>query len=409
MTNSTLPKDWSSIRVDALLRDRWLLDHMDGNHGGDYPRADEFVESGIPYIAANALEAGRVDFSDARFLSPSRAAKLRKGFAQSGDVLFAHNATVGPVALLETDFETVILGTSLTYFRCNPEFLDSTYLKSFLESPTFVSQYRRLMGQSTRNQVPITAQRKFFCVIPPLAEQREIAAILSTWDRAIELTEKLLATKQKRKHALMQQLLNGKVRLPGFAKPWEQFKLSDVAENSSERAGENGRREAVFSVTNSVGMIPMEDRIIGDVARYKVVERKEFAYNPMRINVGSIAMWDGENTVSVSPDYVVFRCGKKLDPDFLNHFRHSHYWDHFVNRAGGGSVRVRIYFKDLARMSIRLPAIKEQQAISDVLTCQAHEIELLESKVELLQKQKKGLMQQLLTGKTRVNVAKAVA
>ncbi len=92
------------------------------------------------------------------------------------------------------------------------------------------------MGQSTRNQVPITAQREFTCILPPLPEQQKIAAILSTWDRAIELTEKLIATKQKRKQALMQQLLTGKLRLPGFRKSkWKHCHLGEVAKNSTRR------------------------------------------------------------------------------------------------------------------------------------------------------------------------------
>lgn len=245
-------------------------------------------------------------------------------------------------------------------------------------------------------------------LVPPLHEQRKIAAILSTWDRAIELTEKLLAAKQKRKQALMQQFLTGKVRLPGFGKDqWKPHRLGDVASNSARRIGNAGERNLVYSVTNSVGMVPMNDGTIGEnIDRYKVVGNRDFAYNPMRLNVGSISMWEDDREVLVSPDYVVFRCTKNLDPDFLNHFRKTHYWRHYVNRAGGGSVRVRIYFKDLAPMPLLLPGRKEQKAIARVLNCQDRELELLQRRAAALKQQKKGLMQQLLTGKVRVKPAK---
>lgn len=241
----------------------------------------------------------------------------------------------------------------------------------------------------------------------PIEEQRKIAEILSTWDRAIELTEKLIAARQKRKQALMQQLLTGEVRLPKFRRrKWKRYRLGDVAENSSRRAGDQGTRDLVYSVTNSVGMVPMDPGTIGEsVERYKLVQQQDFAYNPMRINVGSISMWEESRDVFVSPDYVVFRCGDALDPGFLNQFRRRHY----VNRAGGGSVRVRIYFKDLAPMQLKLPDIEEQRAISRILNCQDRELDLLHRRVDILKLQKKGLMQQLLTGKTRVNVEEAVA
>ena len=147
----------------------------------------------------------------------------------------------------------------------------------------------------------------------------------------------------------------------------------------------------------------MDEGIIGEsIDRYKAVSQFDFAYNPMRINVGSIAMWDGEEDVLVSPDYVVFRCGTKLDAQYLNHFRKTHYWQHFVTRAGGGSVRVRIYFSDLASMKLNLPSIEEQKAIAAVLNTQDTEINLLSHRFDTLKQQKKGLMQQLLTGKVRV-------
>jgi type I restriction enzyme S subunit len=116
--------------------------------------------------------------SRAKYLSPSRAALLRKGIAKDNDVLFAHNATVGPVAILHTVEDKVILGTSLTYYRCNPTHILPEYLSNYMRSFGFKTQYVQVMRQSTRNQVPITKQREFFHVIPPIDEQRKIVGAL---------------------------------------------------------------------------------------------------------------------------------------------------------------------------------------------------------------------------------------
>ena len=159
---------WERITLESLLERNWIVGHLDGNHGGDYPRKEEFISAGVPYISANCMDGESVNMSRAKYLSPSRAAKLRKGIAIDEDVLFAHNATVGPVAILRTAEAKVILGTSLTYYRCNRNFILPRYLAHYMRSFAFRAQYLQVMGQSTRNQVPITKQREFFHIIPPL-------------------------------------------------------------------------------------------------------------------------------------------------------------------------------------------------------------------------------------------------
>ncbi len=192
-------KGWDRVTLETLLERGWIESHLDGNHGSDYPRKDEFISEGVPYISANCLDDERVDMTRAKFLSPSRAALLRKGIAKDNDVLFAHNATVGPVTILHTDEEKVILGTSLTYYRCNPKDILPQYLAHYMRSFGFKSQYLQVMTQSTRNQVPITKQREFFHVIPPLDEQKEIIGAL---DGLFENSQRLESIYQQKLTAL---------------------------------------------------------------------------------------------------------------------------------------------------------------------------------------------------------------
>ena len=163
--------------LQELLDNGSIVSHLDGNHGGLYPKKSEFVSEGIPYISANCIYENLIQMKLCKFLTPKRAATLRKGIAKNGDVIFAHNATVGPVALLETEEENVILSTSLTYYRCNPEKINPVFLMNAMRGAGFRRQYEAVMGQSTRNQVPITMQRTFTHTIPPLDEQKAIAEI----------------------------------------------------------------------------------------------------------------------------------------------------------------------------------------------------------------------------------------
>lgn len=201
------PAEDCRFAIGELLERGWLIGHMDGNHGSDYPRKDEFVDTGVTYLSANCIRDGLVDFGRAKFLTSERAGKLRKGFAKNRDVLFAHNATVGPVALLQTDADFVVLGTSLTYYRCDEDFILPEYLESYLRSPAFVAQYSAVMRQSTRNQVPITKQREFYIDLPPMVLQRHLVASLRGFQEHGRTMAKLYQAKLDALSALKESLL----------------------------------------------------------------------------------------------------------------------------------------------------------------------------------------------------------
>ena len=182
---------------------------MDGNHGGDYPRSEEFVKNGVSYISANCIVDGRIDFTNAKYVTEERSKRFSKGIAQNRDVLFAHNATVGPVAILETQDPIVILGTSLTAYRCNTEKLLPEYLKTYLECDYFVRQYEAEMQQSTRKQVPITTQRKYTVVVPKIESQKQFVTFIEQTDKSkFEIKKAIENTSALIKSLMQQDLTN---------------------------------------------------------------------------------------------------------------------------------------------------------------------------------------------------------
>ena len=208
-----IPEEWEVKSLKEMLDDKYILDHMDGNHGELYPRSDEFTNEGIPYVSANCIKNQKLELSNAKFLPYERAIQFKKGVAQNQDVLFAHNATVGPVAVLETDYEFVILSTTLTYYRCNQDKVNPYYLSYYMQSQRFIRQYVRVMGQTTRNQVPITLQRSFIHIIPPIKEQKKIVEIISPIEKKLNNEINKLTILKTIKKSLMQSLLTGKVRV----------------------------------------------------------------------------------------------------------------------------------------------------------------------------------------------------
>lgn len=200
--------EWEVMTIQEMIDKHFIVGHLDGNHGEQYPKAEEFAQNdqGIPYISANDFLNGSVDFSRCKRLPIERARVFKKGVAKDGDILFAHNATVGPVAKLNTIEEFVILSTTATYFRCNGTKLSNDFLMFALSSPAFIAQYTPVMAQSTRNQVPITTQRKLQLHLPKPPEQQRIAdCLVSLDDLIVAQTQQLNALKTHKK-GLMQQL-----------------------------------------------------------------------------------------------------------------------------------------------------------------------------------------------------------
>lgn len=400
-----IPQEWEVYKIEELLSKGILVDHLDGNHGELYPRSDEFVSSGVPYLSANNFFNGYVDFKGCKFLHPERAKQFKKGIAKNGDVLFAHNATVGPVAILNTDLEYVILSTTATYYRCNPELLSNLYLREYFTSDYFINQYTRVMGQSTRNQVPITTQRKLYTILPKLPEQKKIASILYCWDESIICMQQVLSKLQQRHKGLMLQLLTGKKRLERFNKPWSEIHLADAF---TER-DETGYNNLDLLSIGSNGVYPQSqsekrDTSNSDKGKYKRICPGDIGYNTMR-------MWQGRSALSslegiVSPAYTIVTPKKgqhsqffaylfKL-PSVVNKF--------FRNSQGLVEDTLNCKFKDFAKVKVEVPEYEEQVAIANVLNTAQAEIKSYEQKLNALQQQKKGLMQKLLTGEIRVKI-----
>ncbi len=242
-------------------------------------------------------------------------------------------------------------------------------------------------------------------LLPPLDEQRAIVQALSAWDAANEKTEGLIAAKGRHLNYLREHYLT---------KPKQscRIKLKAATRETTERNGKRLARDAIMAVTKGVGLRPMrEETIAAAIDRYKIVRPKAFAYNPMRLNIGSIAMSPLDDVVLVSPDYVVFECDEaKLLPGYLNHMRRTRLWASHFEAAGSGGVRIRIYYDDLAAFTFPLPSLEEQKRVLSVLDAGVTEIETLEHYLVAIKTQKRGLMQKLLTGQWRVPVkSKAVA
>jgi type I restriction enzyme S subunit len=191
-----------AVTIEALLESGAIIGHKDGNHGSQYPRVEEFGPVGVPFLTAKSLSDGKIDIAGAPRLAEDRADALRFGFVQPGDVLLSHNATVGRVAVVPEFAGRMLIGTSLTYFRVDQEKISPRYLAAYFKGKAFQDELAAVMSHSTRNQVPITAQRRLRVVLPSFPVQRAIAHILGTLDDKIELNRRMNETLEAMARAL---------------------------------------------------------------------------------------------------------------------------------------------------------------------------------------------------------------
>jgi type I restriction enzyme S subunit len=287
--------------------------------------------------------------------------------------------------------------------------IDARWLAALIGSP----HYRALLGSmatgtsSSMRNISQEGLGSLPVVVPPLHEQRCIAKILRTWDEAIEKAERLIAAKVATFDHWSHAVLTGRQRLRRERTNWQSLALTDVTREATARnAGSQLNANAVMGVNKLHGMIPMKDHVrAADLSRYKIVHPGAFAYNPMRLNIGSLAQNDHGLDVLVSPDYVVFEAGlESLLPAYFDHLRRTPMWSRFVKAAGSGGVRVRIYYDDLTDFILELPPLDEQARIVEVLDTGRREIAILERQRDALAKQKRGLMKKLLTGEWTVKV-----
>ena len=185
----------------------------DGNHGERHPKSHEFTKEGVPFITANCMKHGKLDFKECKFLPPKVIKRLIKGFAKPDDVLLTHKGTIGLTAIVPNNFEYVILSPQVTYYRINHGKLLGDFLYYIFQTEYVRRQLISLSKQSTRDYVSLERQSKLKLPLPPPREQQKIAEILSSIDNVLLLKRKKRKRLVKMKRRLMDLLLTGKVRV----------------------------------------------------------------------------------------------------------------------------------------------------------------------------------------------------
>ena len=343
--------------------------------------------------------------------------ELKRFSLMPGDLLFGRRSLaldgVGKASIVGELDEPMTFESSILRLRTNSNRLNPYFALAFLDSFIGRKQMLAFARQATISGITGEDLKAYHIPIPPLQEQRKIAAILSTWDEAIEKIDALIAAKERRKRALMQQLLTGKNRFPAFGKKaWTKMRMNQVLKRVL--------RPIAWSAEMSLSLISIRRRCGGLFRRpdllgseYKTQDLHElksgdFLVSKRQVVHGAWAIVTPEFAGGhVSKEYAIFTniAPDKLHMPFFAWLAQTPRMIRLARVASTGvHIEKLIFDPDVfLRESIRIPAdLAEQRQIAAILDTADQELTLLRTQRNALDQQKRGLMQRLLTGKIRV-------
>lgn len=292
-------------------------------------------------------------------------------------------------------------------FYCN-EKADSAFFEYYLTSHNLVQYYNKMAtgSLSEKKRVHYLDFIKFKKHLPSLPEQKRIASFLTVLDKKIVELKQNKKLLEQYKKGIMQKLLSQELRFKDsdgkeFPK-WERKKFGEITYKVG-RKNKDKIQYPIYSISNKYGFITQSDQFDGldsnkrgyDISLYKIVEKNTFAYNPARINVGSIGFSGDLDKVIVSSLYVCFKTTDIVNDYFLIHFFTSKEFNRSVLKSVEGGVREYLFYDNFSNIEIELPTYDEQTKIADFLTVIDDRIDRIEKIIELTNKYKKGLLQKM--------------
>lgn len=366
------------------------------------------IRNGIPYIRVSDMDHRELDVEGMLRTSPDIAARFVRSTVEAGDLVYALRGKLGEVRKVPLE----VAGANLTQgtARIAPRSeVSSDYLMWAMRGPDAIRQAGYQAKGSTFVEITLENLRNIQIAVPPATEQRVIAAALSDVDALIAGLEKLIAKKRDLKQAAMQQLLTGQTRLPGFSGEWTHKQLGDVICEISD-----GGTPSTSDSRNFGGDVPWV--VIDDIQQKISITRTTLTEKGLQacaarlwpqgtliVSTGATIGEVGILQVSAATKQGI--CGIIFDP-LLANSEYMQYW--FVNnkklllsKAQGSSIK-EVRAPTLVTLPLDIPEIDEQAAIAKTLDDMDQDICIHESRLAKIRELKQGMMQELLTGRTRL-------
>jgi type I restriction enzyme S subunit len=357
------------------------------------------VADGVYMITAADIDHGKLQLASARKTSISSFQKLltAKSKPRVNDVLLTKDGSLGRLALVGE--ETICINQSVAVLRAN-EKVEPNFLKLLLESPWYQTRMLEDAGGSTIKHIYITIVDKMPIGLPlDKAEQRAIATALSDVDALIAGLEKLIAKKRNLKQAAMQQLLTGQTRLPGFSGDWDYFHVAELEKLGLLKLG-RGNVISKKDIDATPGDCPIYSSSVkndGEFGRYGhfMFDEELITWS---VDGGGNFFYRAKHRFSVTNVCGYMRAdSKRLNYRYLAaqlQFEHGKKSFDYQSKAHPSVVR--------AEYLVPIPKHEEQTAIATAISDMDADLSALETRLTKSRAIKQGMMQELLTGRTRL-------
>ncbi|MDC0100615.1 restriction endonuclease subunit S [Crocinitomicaceae bacterium] len=376
---------------------------QDGNYGGSYPKSEEFVEEGIPFLTSKALGGNGILKEDkVDFLTLEKHQELKKAHLKLNDVLFTNRGSnVGSIGFTDERIAHGNIGPQLTLLRSNLKIITPHFLYQIMTSNIIKKQVSSQDSGSAMNFFGIGATSKFKFSIPSLPEQEKIASFLSAVDEKIQQFTKKKALLEQYKKGVMQQLFSGQVRFKdknGNLYPdWEEKRFGLEISEYKGKSKVNDEYEVLTS-SNKGLMLQSEyygeNRLTGrDNLGFNIVPENHITFRSrsdnrkFTFNLNNLGL-----TGVISTYYPVFKSSNGSSFFIIEMLNYN---QNFIGKYSVGTSQTVLSMSELKRIKFKFPCSEEQQKIASYLSRIDTKIEAVNNQTTQTQTFKKGLLQQM--------------
>ncbi|WOD10690.1 restriction endonuclease subunit S [Pseudomonas sp. NyZ704] len=397
-----VPNGWSTKPLADIVKEKISYGIV---------QAGPHVPDGVPYIKSSDVR-GTINPDTLQRTSQEVHFKYRRSSVHPGDIVFSLRGNIGESAIVPVSLPEANLTQGTARISVSAEHSNQFHYYQ-LASEQILNRVNALSKGSTFKEISLEELRKVKVLCAPLPEQKKIAQILSTWDKAITTTEQLLANSQQQKKALMQQLLTGKKRLLDkngvrFSGEWRRISIGKIIKEIKKEKEANPNSFELLTVKLHYKGVTRSGKFPNATERGRPYFKRfagELIIGRQNLHNGGIAIVSNEcNGLIASNAISSFEAQKDYDVNFILSVMSTEHFRFTVDNLAGGTGQKEIGVKDLLSLSLVVPDFEEQQKITSVLSAADQEITTLQQKLDALKQEKKALMQQLLTGKRRVTL-----
>lgn len=412
----SIPDNWSTIPLYEV-RDKSERYSFTGGPFGSDLKSNDYRDEGVQIIQLQNIGDGYFENNYRIYTSEEKADSLASCNIFPGEIIIAKMAEpLARACKIPNHAVRFLMASDGIRLKVDTNKFDNDFILYSINSKYFRNDAISKGSGSTRLRIGLSELKKIEIFYPPLEEQKKIAKILLTWDKAIELKEKLIEQKKEQKKGLVQKLLSGKVRLPGFEKMWRRVILSEVTIGkgkyginapSVEKRPELPTYLRITDISNEgyVQKDGLQSVNHPDSNNY-FLEENDIVFARTGASTGRTYLYDKADGRLVFAGFLIkFSLNpKKVNPKYISYCMQTEYYRNWVKVMSMRSGQPGINAEEYGQLQLNLPSLKEQEEISNLLSCIDNEILLLTREVDMLVKQKQALMQQLLTGKIRVKI-----